>query len=342
RARRGGVGVGRRPRRRRGGTQLRRRAHAPAEPLSRAVGTRPRGAPDRIRHHDHHSRHHHRPAKERQLKLKLTLQRHSGPEADIVVTADAGATVGDVAAGIRGRDPYLAKLGAGTGGPVTLTVTDAGGTAPRVLDTDFAIAEAGIGSGASIAIVPEGAAAAPVAAGPAARLVVVEGPDAGTEFPLAIGTVFIGRDASMSDLTLSDPLVSKRHARVDVFSSTIRFVDLNSANGLEVDGGVVTRVDLEDGDTLRLGDTVVRAAIAAPAAAASDGPPPGPIAFNRSPRVETRYPGTEYEAPAPPVEQDAQPFPWISLVAPILVGGTMFLLFPARGAQMLVFVAAAP
>ncbi|HTN58833.1 MAG TPA: FtsK/SpoIIIE domain-containing protein [Protaetiibacter sp.] len=276
------------------------------------------------------------------MKLKLTLQRHSGPEADIVVTADAGATVGDVAAGIRGRDPYLAKLGAGTGGPVTLTVTDAGGTAPRVLDTDFAIAEAGIGSGASIAIVPEGAAAAPVAAGPAARLVVVEGPDAGTEFPLAIGTVFIGRDASMSDLTLSDPLVSKRHARVDVFSSTIRFVDLNSANGLEVDGGVVTRVDLEDGDTLRLGDTVVRAAIAAPAAAASDGPPPGPIAFNRSPRVETRYPGTEYEAPAPPVEQDAQPFPWISLVAPVLVGGTMFLLFPARGAQMLVFVAAAP
>jgi S-DNA-T family DNA segregation ATPase FtsK/SpoIIIE len=115
------------------------------------------------------------------LKLKLTLQRHSGPEADIVVTADAGATVGDVAAGIRGRDPYLAKLGAGTGGPVTLTVTDAGGTAPRVLDTDFAIAEAGIGSGASIAIVPEGAAAAPVAAGPAARLVVVEGAEACTE-----------------------------------------------------------------------------------------------------------------------------------------------------------------
>jgi S-DNA-T family DNA segregation ATPase FtsK/SpoIIIE len=246
-----------------------------------------------------------------------------------------------VAAGIRGRDPYLAKLGAGSGGSVTLSVTDAGGTASRVLDTEFAIAEAGVGSGASIAIVPEGSATAPVAAPAAARLVVVEGPDAGTEFPVTPGTVFIGRDASMSDLTLSDPLVSKRHARVDVFSTAIRFVDLNSANGLEVDGGVVTRVDLEDGDTLRLGDTVLRAMIAAPAAPAPDGPPPGPIAFNRSPRVETRYPGQEFAAPAPPGEQDAQPFPWLALAAPLAIAAVMFF-SGARGLTSLLFVVASP
>ena len=34
------------------------------------------------------------------MKLKLTLQRPTGPETDIVVTTDAAATVGEVAAAI--------------------------------------------------------------------------------------------------------------------------------------------------------------------------------------------------------------------------------------------------
>jgi S-DNA-T family DNA segregation ATPase FtsK/SpoIIIE len=220
-------------------------------------------------------------------------------------------------------------------------VTDTGATAPRVLDSDFAIAEASVGSGAAIAIVPEGSQPPVVATAPAAKLVVVEGPDAGTEFPVAPGTVFLGRDAASSDLTLSDPLVSKRHARVDVFSHAVRLVDLNSANGIEVDGGLVTRIDLEDGDTVRLGDTVLRAAIAAPAAATPSGPPPGPIAFNRSPRVESRYPGQEFAAPAPPSEQDAQPFPWLALVAPLLVG-VVGIFFMNRQPAMLLLVLASP
>ena len=248
-----------------------------------------------------------------------------------------------MAAGIRGRDPYLAKLGAGAGaqGPVTLSVTDAGATKARVLDTDFAISEAAIGSGASIAIVPEGSSAPVVQSAPAAKLVVVDGPDAGAEFPVAPGTVFIGRDASVADLALADPLVSKRHARVDVFSHVIRLVDLNSANGLEVDGGLVSRVDLEDGDTVRLGDTVLRAAISA-AAEANDGPPPGPIAFNRSPRVESRYPGNEFVAPAPPTKQETQPFPWVALAAPLVIGVVLVIAFPGRGPMMLIFALAAP
>ena len=246
-----------------------------------------------------------------------------------------------MAAGIRGRDPYLAKLGAGSGGPVTLSVTDAGATAPRVLDADFAIAEAAVGSGATVTVVPEGTAAPAQSTAPAAKLVVVEGPDAGAEFPLAPGTMFVGRDASLSDLTLSDPLVSKRHARVDVFSHAIRLVDNNSANGLEVDGGLVTRIDLEDGDTVRLGDTVLRASISAVAADPA-GPPPGPIAFNRSPRVESRYPGQEFPAPAPPTEQETQPFPWVALAAPLVIGIVLVFVMPGRGPQMLIFAAAAP
>ncbi|MES2170117.1 MAG: hypothetical protein V4479_05275, partial [Actinomycetota bacterium] len=39
------------------------------------------------------------------MKLKLTLQRPSGPDADILVTTDASATVGEVALAIATVDP---------------------------------------------------------------------------------------------------------------------------------------------------------------------------------------------------------------------------------------------
>ena len=39
------------------------------------------------------------------MKLKLTLQRRSGPKTDIVVTADAVATVGAIAQTITRLDP---------------------------------------------------------------------------------------------------------------------------------------------------------------------------------------------------------------------------------------------
>lgn len=75
------------------------------------------------------------------MKLKLTLQRPSGPEADIVVTADAGATVGDIAMVIDAVDPYRAKTGA-TGGPATLRSVGGSGFPHTVLEPSTAIADA--------------------------------------------------------------------------------------------------------------------------------------------------------------------------------------------------------
>jgi len=274
------------------------------------------------------------------MKLKLTLQRPSGPASDIVVTTDAAASVGEVAAAIAAVDPFRAKTGAVDVGPSTLRIVDPAGGAAKLLEPDVALAEAAIGSGATIAVVAPGAAEPAARAVTVATLLVVEGPDAGASFPLPIGTRYLGRDATVSDVTLGDPLVSKRHARVDVFSQAVRLVDLNSANGIEVDGGVVTRVDLEDGDTVRVGDTVLRAQIAAavePAAPLVT----GPVEFNRSPRVESRYPGEEYAGPKPPSDREPTPFPWLALALPILMG-IVFVVFLRRGPEAIVFIAAAP
>ena len=273
------------------------------------------------------------------MKLKLTLQRPSGPEADIVVITDAAASVGDVAAAIAARDPYVAKVATGPTVPVTLRIMEAG--AATQLEPEQTIIETPLASGATVGIVPPDSAPPPRPTAAAAVLRVIEGQDAGASFPLQLGTHHLGRDAAVSDVTLTDPLVSKRHARIDVFSRSVRLVDLNSANGLEVDGGVVSRIDLEDGATVRVGDTLLQAELVAPGAELAPAPS-GPVAFNRSPRVETRYPGREYDAPKMPSDREPQPFPWIVLAVPLVMGIAFMFLMPGRGVQSLIFVAAAP
>ena len=275
------------------------------------------------------------------MKLKLTLKRPTGPESDIVITTDAAAAVGDVAKAIAAVDPFSAKISTGsTDVSSTLRVIDARGNSTQ-LDADIAISEAALGSGATISIVAPDSAPAAATARAAAVLEVIEGPDAGAEFSLPIGSRFLGRDAAVSDVTLSDPMVSKRHARIDVFSQAIRVVDLNSANGLEVDGGVVTRIDLENGDTVRVGDSVLRARIEAVGDEEPGEVAAGPVEFNRSPRVESRYPGEEYQAPKMPTDREPQPFPWLTLAIPVIMAA-VFLFTGTRGIQSLIFVAAAP
>ena len=73
------------------------------------------------------------------------------------------------------------------------------------------------------------------------------------------GHTIVGRGGPGVDLVLADPLVSKRHARIEVGAGGIEVVDLNSANGVLVDGGQVQRVRTVPGQAIVLGDTEVRA-----------------------------------------------------------------------------------
>jgi S-DNA-T family DNA segregation ATPase FtsK/SpoIIIE len=78
----------------------------------------------------------------------------------------------------------------------------------------------------------------------------------------------IGRDAGC-DVVLADPLVSKRHARIEV-DQGVELVDLNSANGLIVDGGRVQRGPGHPGQVITIGDTEVSFSIVAGTDAAPD------------------------------------------------------------------------
>jgi len=64
----------------------------------------------------------------------------------------------------------------------------------------------------------------------------------------------IGRSKDC-DIQISDPNVSRRHAEIRREGDSFVLVDLDSTNGIEVDGRRVKRLELEDGSRFTIGST---------------------------------------------------------------------------------------
>jgi S-DNA-T family DNA segregation ATPase FtsK/SpoIIIE len=267
------------------------------------------------------------------VRLRVALHRHRGPEADIAVTTDATATIGDIASAIAERDPIEQWDAA----QVTLAVSPPAFADERVLSRTTPLADASIGSGFSVRLVAADQPA-PATVRAAAIVRVLTGADAGREVELPLGESTIGRDPSCT-LSLSDPLASKVHAKV-IVGEGIELVDLNSANGLLVDGGVVTRVSVGERQTVTVGGTELAFRRMGEVSGGAPAERGGSLPFNRSPRVEPRYPGAIFRAPRPPDAPQPGRFPWISLLAPLITGLAMYALLQSPFA--LLFVALAP
>ncbi|MFN2471961.1 MAG: FhaA domain-containing protein [Gaiellaceae bacterium] len=76
----------------------------------------------------------------------------------------------------------------------------------------------------------------------------------GTRHELAKERFVIGRSKDC-DVRLSDPNVSRRHAEVRREGGTFWVVDLDSTNGVAVNGRRLKRARLEDGDRITIGST---------------------------------------------------------------------------------------
>jgi serine/threonine protein kinase len=97
-------------------------------------------------------------------------------------------------------------------------------------------------------------------------LTVTAGPHAGREFAFdRHDTFLVGRakDAHFQ-LSYDDPYFSRRHFLVEVNPPRVRVYDLNSRNGIAVNGQKVRLADLTDGDELQAGHTVFRLAVPRP------------------------------------------------------------------------------
>ena len=258
------------------------------------------------------------------MRIRLTLRRDPSDAKDLAVTVDGLATVADIATQLWAADP--ARRGTPPPSNLSLSIEEAfaaGGMKGSILDRHDNLLESGLrpGSIVSLTQLSEQFATPGASRGPAAAtLRVLSGPDVGREFSLPSGTSYIGRGRD-ADVRLTDPLTSKRHARITV-GETVEIVDTNSANGLLMDGLPVTRATLNSSDTVALGDTTV--SVVSLGTGHSSAPSSPLIDFNRSPRVVPRFEQQKRMLPAGPKRQEHHAFPYIMMLAPLMMGGILF------------------
>jgi pSer/pThr/pTyr-binding forkhead associated (FHA) protein len=92
---------------------------------------------------------------------------------------------------------------------------------------------------------------------PPPRLVVLSEPAAGAEFTLTKPALRIGRDERL-DIWINHKSISHEHVEVQVTDGKVTVFDLESANGIRVNGVNVSRAILEAGDVLELGEVRFR------------------------------------------------------------------------------------
>ena len=86
------------------------------------------------------------------------------------------------------------------------------------------------------------------------KLIVREGPAAGNTFLLTKDVCYIGRSAE-NEVVLPDTSVGKRHASIRIHEKTYQLEDLQSVNGVFVNGQKTLKAHLKDGDSIRMGST---------------------------------------------------------------------------------------
>ncbi len=111
----------------------------------------------------------------------------------------------------------------------------------------------------------------------------------GREIPLGSGRSVLGR-AVNCQLVLDSPLVSRRHARIQITGGVVLLEDLSSRNGVLVNGAPISKgVSVIAGDRIQLGDQHLELVVRQPGSGHD-----ADLAASRSARtVNVNPPGTE-------------------------------------------------
>jgi hypothetical protein len=90
-------------------------------------------------------------------------------------------------------------------------------------------------------------------------LVVTEGPDAWKDFRIADeeNQLFLGK-GNECQLQFQDDTIEKVHASVRIKDSNLTITDFDTTAGTFVNDKAVTRIELQDGDTIKVGESVLR------------------------------------------------------------------------------------
>ncbi|MCL2736382.1 MAG: FtsK/SpoIIIE domain-containing protein [Propionibacteriaceae bacterium] len=269
------------------------------------------------------------------MKQKLTVTRGQ-QQVDLLVTADGTATVGDIAAALAVAHP-TDPAPAVEPGSVALRVSDGVDTSQgRVLPASTPLLDSGLRSGMHVEVIADQSRGSRPHGQTAAVLRVVFGPDLGMEVSLPFGSSTIGRGRD-NDVVLTDELVSKFHARV-MITEVVEVIDQHSANGVMVGGQVLPRVQIGSDDVAILGDTgITISQVRRPEdqhATSTD------IEFVRSPNILPHVLPRKFPVPNAPGAPRKQPFPFIAMVSPLIMGLVMYVV--NRSLMSIIYVALSP
>jgi serine/threonine-protein kinase len=189
-------------------------------------------------------------------------------------------------------------------------------------------------------------------------LTVTDGPHQGRTFAFEQHDNFLVGRGSRAHFRLrtKDKYFSRYHFLVEVNPPQCRLMDLNSRNGTYVNGSRVEQADLQDGDTVKAGRTVLRLAVEAGADSTDDlatvavaAPPPVSEATTvypalPSPHLSGACPlcgaaGEAGDRPCPvcqtQIDQNPQPIPGYRIVRGLGKGGMGVVFLAFRDADRL-------
>jgi hypothetical protein len=86
------------------------------------------------------------------------------------------------------------------------------------------------------------------------KLKVVEGAQTGISLSSALPCVLGRKDA---DIIINDPMVSKRHAAIQIINGKLMLIDLHSTNGTMLNSEPVSQKELKQGDRIGMGQTIL-------------------------------------------------------------------------------------
>ena len=253
--------------------------------------------------------------------LRFTVtDPQAGRGHDVEMTAEPASSIGSLLAAlpfrVGGRPCFV--------GDEPLDPGDTIENSPLVMGAEITIGRPGAGGGT-----------------PAAGLLrVVAGPDIGRAYPLPIGEHVIGRSAQ-ADIPVTDSMVSRSHATLQVTADALSVTDAGSANGTQVAGARITGAHaVPTGQQVQVGDDVLEFTPmqrdGLPAARSSD----GRLEFDRAFAPAPTIPHPDVGLPAAPDGQGGMKALITAAVAPVVLGVVMALAL--RQVYMLMFAAFAP
>lgn len=266
---------------------------------------------------------------------------------DVSLTCDATSTVGELARDlVRGGagHPQLIPFAVHRQAPMTLRMTQPDGTV-LILDAGDLAASSGLVSGARIEPVleshPGDGRRTRLAI---AALTVMNGSQEQVVFLPSDSHTTIGRDRA-NRVELHDPGVSRRHAILRRIGDSLEIEDLGSANGTAIIGTNGERLEstsriirVERTAVVEFGTIRVQVTLGPPST--TPAPFDSTVQHVQSPVVDPVFAPPVLDLPAPPDEAEPARFPLIAMVAPLLMGGVLYL--TTHSTMSLIFVALSP